>query len=116
MQVTVYHRDNFDPREESGFSRVAVVEAPTDNVDQALEYAYHHTNNIHGSWSKGQTIEWNGEQHDNGDYCENVQFVGEYPIGKDGTVYGARSTSMRDIMFCNGSKYEVAAFGFDKLA
>jgi hypothetical protein len=116
MQVTVYHRDNFDPRESSGFSRVAVVQAPTDNINEALEYAYHHTNNINGSWSKGKTIEWKGEVHNNEDFCENVEFVGQYPVGKDGTVYGARSTSVRDVMYCGGGKYEVDSIGFKKVA
>jgi len=109
MKVTVYHRDNFDPREESGFTRVAVVEAPMDNVDDALEYAYRWTNNLAGSWSR-RDIENNGDEN------PNVEFVGEYPVGKDGTVYGARSTSVRDVMYCDGGKYEVAGFGFEKVA
>ena len=116
MQVTVYHRDNFDPREESGFSRVAVVHAPCDDINEALEYAFHHTNNINGSWSLPKTFEWNGEIHNNEDFNSNVEFVGRYKIGKDGNAYGARSTSVRDVMYCGGSKYEVADFGFDKVA
>lgn len=117
MQVTVYHRDNFDPRESSGFSRVAVVNAPCDDIDQALEYAFHYTQNIHGSWSFGPKFEgtqWEGEV--NHDANTNVQFVGNHPIAKDGRKLGARSTSVRDVMYCNGSKYEVASFGFDKVA
>ena len=117
MRVVVFHKESLDPREENNtMQRVAVVEAPCTDVDEALEYAYRYTNNINGSWSKGETIEWNGETHENPDYNENVEFVGEYPVGKDGTVYGARSTSVGDVMFADSSKYEVAGFGFRKVA
>jgi len=108
MQVTVFHRDNFDPRVESGFTRMAVVQAPTDCVEDALNYAYRWTNNLHGSWSRDDIPE-------NGDYNELVEFVGELEVGKDGTVYGVRSTSMGDVMFCDGEKYEVAMAGFKAL-
>lgn len=114
MQVTVFHRDNFDPREESGFSPVAKVDVThCMSVDQALEFAFRFTNNIEGSWSKGETFEFNGEVHDNPDFNPAVEFIGEYPVGKNGQVYGARSTSMHDRMEVNGVMYEVAAFGFD---
>ena len=109
MQVTVYHNER-----NGKMVRVAVVQAPGECVDQCLEYAYRYTNNIEGSWSKGSTIEWQGETNVNNDFNENVEFVGEYPIGKDGTVYGARSTMMGDVMFCDGDKYEVHMVGFRK--
>ena len=43
---------------------VAFVDVPDDMpVMTALEYAYKRTNNIEGSWSKGETFEWEGETH-----------------------------------------------------
>ena len=110
MKVIVYHRDNFDPREESGFSRVAIVDAPTEDTEEALEYAFRWTNNINGSWSLGSLIDNNPDSND------NVCFVGEYRISKDGRRLGARSTSVRDVMYTPDGKYEVAGFGFDKVA
>lgn len=115
MQVKVYHRENLDPRETADFTPVAIVEAPTADVDEALEYAYRYTNNINGSWSRGETFEFGGETHENPDFNSNVTFIGQLPVGKDGTVYGARSTSMMDMMAVDGQLYEVAAFGFKKL-
>ena len=109
MKVTVYHRDN------DWHNKVATVYAPCDNIDEALEYAYHHTNNIHGSWSMGQTVELNGEVYDNEDFCGNVIFEGRYHVRKDGTVVGARSTMVGDVMVCGGGKYEVDHFGFKPL-
>ena len=118
MRVVVYHRETLDPREENpAMERVAVVTAPDHmEVDEALEYAFYHTNNLRGSWSKGETIGFGDRVEPNGDYCENVEFVGKYPVGKDGTIYGARSTSVGDVMFTEDGKYEVAGFGFKKVA
>lgn len=117
MKVTVYHRETIDPRQEQAdFESVAIVNAEgIDSVEQALEYAYRATNNIDGSWSMGSTIEWQGETHVNNDFDPNVEFIGEYPVGKDGTVYGARSTSMMDMMVVDGDMYEVAGMGFKKV-
>ena len=114
MKVTVYHRDNCL----SGTGKVgevAVVHTPCDNINEALEYAYHHTNNIHGSWSMGKTIECNGEVVNNEDFCGNVEYRGRYHVRKDGTVLGARSTMAGDVMVCGGGKYEVSLFGFKPL-
>lgn len=108
MKVTVYHKEHFGQKD-SPLVRVAEVNAPYEDVNSALEYAYRWTNNICGSWSRDDLEE-------NGDYNENVTFVGEYPIAEDGRKLGARSTSMFDIMACEGNNYEVAAFGFREVA
>jgi len=115
MQVKVYHRETLDPRETADYTPVAIVDAPTDNVDEAMEFAFRYTNNINGSWSKGETFEFNGMIHENPDFNSAVEFIGEYPVGKDGTVYGARSTSVMDMMVVEGDMYEVAGMGFKKL-
>ena len=51
---------------------VAFVEVGDRTGNDALEYAYRLTQNIEGSWSKGPVIEWEGQEHDNGDYSEDI--------------------------------------------
>jgi hypothetical protein len=82
---------------------------------EALEYAYFRTQNLEGSWSKGPVIEWEGESHINGDYSEDVTVMAPLHTDKDGKTWGLRSTSMGDQMLLGNEKYEVAAFGFDKI-
>jgi hypothetical protein len=103
MRVTVYHNENMHLGDNATFTRVAVVEAPMDDVMEALEYAYRWTNNIAGSWSRTDI-------EDNGDFNPNVTRVA--PLHEGG--YGLRSTSMGDVMFTEDGKYEVAMFGFKK--
>jgi hypothetical protein len=93
---------------------VAMVEVGTRTGSDALEYAYRRTQNIEGSWSKGPTIEWDGETHDNGDYSEDIQVVA--PLHeKDGQTYGLRSTSVGDHILFGTVKYKVDSFGFSEL-
>lgn len=95
---------------------VAFVNVPEDyDVTEALEYAYRRTQNIEGSWSKGKTFEWDGEVYDNPDFSEDVTVMA--PLHeRDGKTYGLRSTSMGDQMLFGVDKYEVSAFGFEKVA
>ena len=107
MKVTVYHREGL---ENNIFARVAEVEAPTKDVEEALEYAYRWTQNIEGSWSRK-------DLENNRDANSDVEFVGEYTKSKDGKILGARSTMAFDVMYTNGSKFEVKPFsGFKKVA
>jgi len=103
MQVVVFHKEG------TGFKRVAVVDAETpgftDHVSEALEYAYHATQNLAGSWSKGDIMIW-GER--NRDYNPRVQVV-DAPAADE---MGKRSTMVGDVMFANGNKFEVADIGF----
>jgi len=103
MQVVVFHKEG------TGFKRVAVVDAPTpgytDAVSEALEYAYQATQNIGGSWSKGDIMIF-GQK--NFDYDPNVQVI-DAPAADE---MGKRSTMVGDVMFCNGDKFEVAGIGF----
>jgi len=73
------------------------------------------TQNLHGSWSKGPTIEWDGAVHTNGDYSQDVTVMAELHEGKDGKTYGLRSTSMGDQLLLGNNKYAVAAFGFEEI-
>jgi hypothetical protein len=94
---------------------VAFVDVPDDMpVMTALEYAYKRTNNIEGSWSKGETFEWEGETFVNPDFSEDVTVMAPLPV-VDGVEYGLRSTSMGDQMLFGTTKYKVAAFGFKEI-
>ena len=84
--------------------------------DKALDYVYRATQNIEGSWSKGEKIEWDGEVYDNPDYDENITLIAPLKVAEDGKVYGHRSTSMGDQIILGGKTYEVAAFGFKEVA
>ena len=93
---------------------VAMVEVGDRTGSDALEYAYHRTQNIEGSWSKGPVIEWEGEEHDNGDYSEDITVMA--PLHKkDGKTYGLRSTSVGDHILFGTVKYRVANFGFEEV-
>lgn len=94
MRVAVFHK------EDDSFDRMATVHAPCTDVEEALEYAYRWTNNIHGSWSRENNADWN-------------ELVTQILPLEDGM--GHRSTSVRDRMLVEGEWYEVACFGFEKL-
>ena len=93
---------------------VAFVECGERTGSDALEYAYRRTQNIEGSWSKGPVIEWEGQEHDNGDYSEDITVMA--PLhNKDGKTYGLRSTSVGDHIVFGTVKYKVDSFGFSEL-
>ena len=94
---------------------VAFVEVGERTGSDALEYAYRRTQNIEGSWSKGPTIEWEGETHDNGDYSEDITVMAPLTITPEGKEYGLRSTSVGDHIVFGTVKYKVDSFGFSEL-
>jgi len=93
---------------------VAMVEVGERTGNDALEYAYFRTQNLHGSWSKGPVIEWDGQEHDNGDYSDDVTVMAALET-VDGKTYGLRSTSVGDHILFGTVKYRVASFGFEQL-
>jgi len=95
---------------------VAFVEVGERTGSDALEYAYFRTQNIHGSWSKGPVIEWDGETHDNGDYSQDITVMAPLKITPEGKEYGLRSTSVGDHILFGTVKYVVADFGFEEVA
>ena len=96
---------------------VAMVEVGERTGSDALEYAYFRTQNIHGSWSKGPVIEWDGDEHDNGDYSKDIKVMAELPVSKrTGETLGLRSTSVGDHILFGTVKYKVANFGFEEVA
>lgn len=114
MKVTVQHA-NFNPISGAvlGYNAVAEVNVRhTEEVNDALEYAYRWTNNLSGSWSiklKDMTLS-DGTMFENGDYNEDVTVL--VPLHKG---MGLRSTSVSDRMIFNGKTYKVDSFGFAEL-
>lgn len=90
-----------------GFTDVAEVNVwHTEDVDEALEYAYRYTNNIDGSWSMKIGSDAN----------DDVTVLAPLPVSKrTGQVMGLRSTSMFDRMVVNGKTYKVAMVGFKEV-
>lgn len=93
--------------ETEGHKYVATIECGDRDIDEALEYAWLRTNNIHGSWSRGEFV--NGEI--NNDFSEDVVKVVDLPEF-DGKVFGHRSSMIGDIFVIDGTKYRVAGHGF----
>ena len=93
---------------------VAFVECGERTGSDALEYAYFRTQNIEGSWSKGPVIEWEGQEHDNGDYSKDITVMAPLET-VDGKTYGLRSTSVGDHIVFGTVKYKVDSFGFSEL-
>ena len=93
---------------------VAFVEVGERTGTDALEYAYRRTQNIDGSWSKGPVIEWEGQEHDNGDYSEDITVMQPLHVS-EGKTYGLRSTSVGDHILFGTVKYRVDSFGFSEL-
>ena len=116
MQIKVLHMNS----ETKALDHVATVNVPETfvKVEDALEYAYRWTNNIDGSWSRGETIESldrNGSTCDNMDYNPNVEVHAALPV-HNGRTYGLRSSSMGDVfVVVNDGFYICASFGFEKI-
>ena len=107
-QVSVIHTAFEDAPQTVAF--VVVPEFPS--VIETLEYCYRWTNNLAGSWSKGEILTGdNGETVNNGDYNKNVTVMADLPV-YDGKTYGMRSTSVDDQMVIGNQKYVVAGCGF----
>lgn len=94
---------------------VAIVDIPVEIEDdiEALEYAYRWTQNLHGSWSRSETVE--GQKND--DFNWRVKRIGDLPTHL-GETLGMRSTSVRDYMSVVTKmgeirRYRVAGVGFD---
>ena len=84
---------------------VATVHTEDLTTMQALEYAFRWTQNIEDSWSN------NGELDAN----DNVTVEAPLHKGKDGQLYGLRSTSVGDQMLVNELTYIVDSVGFKLL-
>ena len=89
-------------------TEVAKVNVGNRRGHEALEYVYEITQNINGSWSKGELFE---DGTPNPDYNEDIQLTTDLER-YDGITWGLRSTSMGDVVELQGKRYVVAAMGF----
>lgn len=114
MKVAVIHSAFEDTPRTVAFVEVGNVDVL--GVEQALEYAFLRTQNIHGSWSKSRHVEYDGQWVENPDYSEDVAVMAELPVSKrTGETMGLRSTSMGDQMLLGNKKYKVAFAGFEEI-
>ena len=106
MKVTVQHiNQDRETGAVLGFTDVAVVNVwHTEDIDEALEYAYRYTNNVDGSWSMKIGADAN----------DDVTVLAPLHVA-NGRTYGLRSTSMFDRMVVNGKTYKVAMVGFTEM-
>lgn len=117
MQIVVQHlNQDRETGDVLGFENVARVTVPDEitDVQDALEYAYRWTNNIHGSWSiKQRFLDYpTGGRVANGDYNTRVTVL--RPLHEGG--YGLRSTSMFDrLVVKDDGTYRVAMVGFERI-
>ena len=88
---------------------VAKIDVGTRTGMAALEYVYRVTQNINGSWSKGELFD---DGTANPDYNQDIQLTTMLDTDEDGVTWGLRSTSMGDIVELQGKRYVVAAMGF----
>ncbi len=112
MEVQVLYADrNIFTGEVEWFDHMATVDAPTDNVKTAMEFAFRRLQNLDGSWSMGPNVDY----CDNPDYHEAVQVLKPLNRGVRGQEIGHRSCSVFDRMIVDGKIYEVASFGFNEI-
>ena len=88
---------------------VAKIDVGNRGVMAALDYVYRVTQNIEGSWSKGEYFD-DGTM--NPDYNEDIQLTTMLERDEEGVTWGLRSTSMGDVIELQGRRYVVAMAGF----
>lgn len=108
MKVAIIHKE--PERKSFHVATVAFLEVGDMNTNDALNYAFRATQNINGSWSKGEFVD--GER--NYDYDENITVMKELPIVK-GRELGLRSTMVGDQILVGNNKYEVDFVGFKRV-
>jgi len=115
MEVQVLHFDR-DGLGNRWFEHMATIDLSSymfDNmgVEDALEYAYRHTQNLGGSWAMERMIDHKGELYENPDFNPHVIVV--KPLdGENGKKWGHRSSMVGDRMIIDGEVFEVDTFGF----
>ena len=112
MKATVFFEQrNRETGEVEGYELMARVDCSGRTWDDAIEYAYLRTQNIHGSWSRCERI---GDEV-NPDFSEDVEVI--KPLQTyDGQVMGHRSMMVGDRVIFDGCWYECAAFGFKQIS
>lgn len=105
-KVQVRYRDY----EGQNFCHVADVEVP-DDCPAPLEYTFRVTQNIEGSWSRG---EWFEDGTKNADHQPTVSVVAPLLVS-GGVTYGHRSSMVGDRFVLDGKTFEVAWTGFREI-
>lgn len=107
MIVQIFHNDTH-------VANVTMTSIPK-NHEYALERAYDATQNVMGSWSRGEFIDDNGKAHRNDDYNRvpgtSIEVTAPLPIYK-GETYGHRSSMVGDKFVIGDYTYEVSHIGF----
>ena len=88
---------------------VAKIDVGNRTGMTALEYVHRITQNIEGSWSKGELFD---DGTVNPDYNEDIRLTTMLETDEDGVTWGLRSTSMGDIVELQGKRWVVAMMGF----
>lgn len=111
MKVIVIHRAFEDSPQV-----MAEVTVDCEKETTAAEAAYQKTQNMHGSWSKGEILD-GGMINEDYDPC--IEVLKPLHVTALGQPLGHRSSSVGDVMVVfNGEKaetYKVASFGFTRL-
>ena len=90
--ISVYHRAFEDVAEIKKVAEVSVNK--NADLESNVDFAWRVTQNIEGSWSKGQYFS-NGEVNE--DYSPYIKVVAPLEIGSDGKEWGHRSSSIGDV-------------------
>jgi len=114
MKAQIYfEKHDRETHKSLGFKFMAFVECGDRTWEEALEYAYHRTQNIMGSWSRPEYEAVGSCDNFNPDYHEDVMPTDLEKI--DGIEYGHRSSMPGDRFIFDGDAYEVAPFGFKQI-
>lgn len=98
------------------FVTVANVATNFTNDLAGCEYAFRHTQNIDGSWSQGELINYDHvHMIDNPDFNPDVEVIAPLPSHL-GRTYGHRSSMVGDLFVVNERIYVCASFGFQLYA
>lgn len=95
-------------------ANVTLTNMPKNHED-ALERAYEATQNIEGSWSRGESFEFDGKVVKNPDYNRvhgvTIEVVEPLPV-YNGNTYGHRSSMMGDRFVIGDNTYKADFIGF----
>ena len=90
--ISIYHSAFEDLDEIQKVAEVSVNKGA--DLEANIDFAYHVTQNLEGSWSKGRYFS-NGQVNE--DYSPYVKTIAPLYTDKDGKEWGLRSTSMGDV-------------------
>lgn len=90
-------------------AKVSISEGASES--EALEFVYRRLQNLDGSWSLGELIDWEGTMVDNPDHHESVTVI--KPLETiNGEKWGHRSMMVGDVIALGEYFFKVDSFGF----